>query len=36
VFNNYQDIVLTLGIIALVANIIVGGIMMKENPNPIP
>jgi hypothetical protein len=30
VFNNSQDIVLTLGIITLVANIDVEGVLMKE------
>ncbi len=32
VFNNYQNIVLTLGIVTLVANIVVKGFMMKKNP----
>jgi hypothetical protein len=32
VFNNSQDIVVTLGIVALVANIVVKGILMKEEP----
>lgn len=33
--NNSQDIVLTSGIIALVANIATKGVVMKEEPNPI-
>ncbi len=32
VFNNYQDIVVTSGTIALVASIVVEGILMKEEP----
>jgi hypothetical protein len=35
-FNNSQDIVLTLGIIALVASIATKGVVMKENPIPVP
>ncbi len=32
VINNFQNIVVTLGTTALVANIVVGGIMMEEKP----
>ncbi len=32
VLNNFQDIVVTLGIITLVANITMGGVLMKEKP----
>lgn len=32
-FNNFQDIVLTLGRTTLMANIVAEGIMMKEKPN---
>jgi len=35
VFNNFQDTILTLGTIALVANIVAKGVMMKEKPNAI-
>ncbi len=35
VFNNSQDIILTLGTTALVANIVAKGVTMKEKPNPI-
>ncbi len=35
-FNNSQDIVLTLGITALMANIATKGVVMKENPIPFP
>jgi hypothetical protein len=31
--NNFQDIFLTSGIVTLVVNIVVEGVMMKENPN---
>ncbi len=32
-FNNYQDIVLTLGMATSMANIVVKGVVMKEEPN---
>jgi hypothetical protein len=32
VFNNFQDILITLGIVAWVANIVVEGLLMKEEP----
>jgi hypothetical protein len=32
VINNFQYIVVTLGTTALMANIVVGGIMMEEKP----
>jgi hypothetical protein len=35
VFNNFQNIVLTLGTIASVTNIVAKGVMMKEKPNAI-
>ncbi len=35
VFNNSQDIVLTLGTITSVANIVMEGILMKETPNEV-
>lgn len=33
--NNFQDIVLTLGIVVSMANIVVEGVMMKEGPNVV-
>jgi hypothetical protein len=35
VFNNFQDIILTPCTIALVTNIVVEGVMMKEKPNAV-
>jgi hypothetical protein len=32
VFNNFQDTVVTLGIVALMANIIMERVLMKEEP----